>query len=235
MAMTLAQYESLILAMLDEQRGVDNALFTNTDIAAECNAAQTQIVRATNHDFFKSYSNVDATAAPIAVPADFLGNADAFLVVNSTQSGRRPLTFKTRQVMDETNPNWRGQTISGGSYPQYAVLDWDAGTLSIQLYPILTATITLGFYMTYLKKPTDMTLTTDTSPIFTYFPEFERRLIPRRVVANILQFEAGEMDDRVQRLESMIQNDLNDFRSALNSMANFSSTLTNYGSYSIAG
>ncbi len=230
MAMTLAQIRSLVLGYLNELRGTDNALFPNADIDAEVNAALSEIVCAVNMDFYKSFSNVNMTATAITLPTDFLGQADCFLITDSASaSGRRPLRFTTRQVMDENNTNWRGQTAQ---YPTTMVIEWDSGTPKLQPYPAPTSTITLGSYTTYVKKPTALSAASDSSDVFTYLPDFERKLIPWVVVKNILQFEAGEMDDRVQRLEGMCQNAYDRMRARLNQMFNTTNTYGSYGSSS---
>jgi len=229
MAMTLEQYRTLVLRQLDEYIGGSNAMFTDADIDAEVNAAQSEVVRATNHDYFKASITVDATAALIDLPEDFLGVADMVLITDSSStSGRRRLLFRTAQVMDETMPNWRAQTTT---YPQFGVMDYNVDDgFGILLSPAPIATITDGFFMRYLRRPTNMVADDDTSTceLFTFFPEFERNLIPWKAVSLLLQNEAGEMDDRVLRLESMWENRIVKFRQALNMQFN---TFSQYGSY----
>ena len=217
MPLTLADYRDIVRGLIGRYRPASSTLFPNADIDRYLNAAQSDLIlELGDFDLFKTSQTRDATSANLTAPASLLGHYTAVLVKNSTDSGRQPLIRLEAQKLDEQDPNWRVKTAQ---YPEAYVVQFDdAGTFTIKLYPAPTATITNGLFERWTKRPTDMSLTTDTSYVSTLFPNREARLLPYGAMRYLAHLAAGSEDNLAAKFDALWAREVEEARKQLSNL-----------------
>jgi hypothetical protein len=206
--LTLADYLSQVKARLYIDRDLDNATYTDADMTMYLNLAQIEFARGVGeggNGFYHNKTIVDATAAEIELPEDYLEQLSASVITGTNSS--YPLIFKGQQAFDEEMPTWR--LSPAVDHPTHIIaLNASDGSLKALLHPTLNATLPDALALSYMVRPEIMVDTTDEAPVMALFPELQ----PVALVAGALRLlylnEAGEADDQAVKWDNIFQNSI---------------------------
>lgn len=195
---SLTQYTEWVKRYLvEDTTDASNPMFPDDEITAAINAAQNDWVRRLGryNGMFRKSTTVNATAAAITIAADFLSNLQVRF--GASAGSYRYLPATTVDVLDEKNPEWRGETATE---PQkYYIAHNLDGTTTINLVPTLTATVTNGLFYSYTAAPTALSVGADTAKCMTWFPELDPLALPAYALSILLNYEGGTKDDQVAK------------------------------------
>jgi hypothetical protein len=186
---------------------VDNAI----------NEARYWLARMLDHGTMRSSDVVNAVSGETAFPTTFLCRLILRFRSSTSADYGPPLPMYTEEDLDTMQPGWRDEDSS--STPRAVVYraKYD-GTMTYELIPALSATVTSGLLRAWTRKPTALSTKTDTADELMIFPELQHTIIPYRA-ACILDFDNEVKAQRTMYLEAQTEKQLAHARRTLQTMA----------------
>ena len=219
MAMTFAELVTITKRHLDAELADDNDPKSPLEtIKLLLNFGQTETVRRLGDCMLRKSVVIDAEAGAMELPSDYLCG----LIVKLKQDG----VWRRINVTPALHLDDKWLTIEGpAGRPQVAVLNiGGVGSITLQLFPDVEATIPDGLFVSYNWKPADMSADSDTSAVGAQFPDIEPLLLPAFAAWHLKLFENGVEDEQVQKWQGIYEASLKRIRRAIDGLAVDAST-----------